>query len=72
LRDWFVSLASPDAYCVSDKAGDFDGSAEWGLFYWDVRHISELRLRVGGRVGLAGSVGAGLGGRVCDCRRGGA
>jgi len=48
LRDGFVSVVSPGAYCVSDEVGDFDGSAGWGLFYRDVRHLSELRLRVGG------------------------
>ena len=48
MREGFVSVVSPGAYCVSDGAGDFDGSAGLGLFIGDVRHLSELRLRVGG------------------------
>ena len=43
-----MSVVSPGAYCVSDGMGDFDGSSGVGLFYWDMRHLSELRLRVGG------------------------
>jgi glycogen debranching enzyme len=48
VREGFVSVVSPGAYCVSDGAGDFDGSAGLGLFMGDVRHLSRLRLRVGG------------------------
>ncbi|HEU4493941.1 MAG TPA: glycogen debranching N-terminal domain-containing protein [Rubrobacteraceae bacterium] len=43
-----MSVVSPGAYCVSDGAGEFDGSAGVGLFMGDMRHLSVLRLRVGG------------------------
>jgi glycogen debranching enzyme len=43
-----VSVVSPGAYCVSDDVGDFDGSSGLGLFYRDVRHLSGLRLGLGG------------------------
>lgn len=48
LREGLVSVVSPGAYCVSDGAGDFDGSAGLGLFMGDTRHLSVLRLRIGG------------------------
>jgi glycogen debranching enzyme len=48
LREGLVSVVSPGAYCVSDGVGDFDGSPGLGLFMGDVRHLSVLRLRVGG------------------------
>ncbi len=42
MRDRFVSVVSPGAYCVSDDVGDFDGPSERGLFFRDVRHLSEF------------------------------
>ena len=48
MQDRSVSVVSPGAYCVSDEVGDFDGSSGRGLFYRDTRHLSELRLRIGG------------------------
>ena len=63
MREGLVSVVSPGAYCVSDGAGDFDGSAGLGLFMGDTRHLSVLRLRIGGGAdGPAGVVGAGFGG----------
>jgi glycogen debranching enzyme len=48
LKGRSVSVVSSGAYCVSDDVGDFDGSAGRGLFYRDTRHLSGLRLRLGG------------------------
>jgi glycogen debranching enzyme len=56
LTDESVSVVSPGAYCVSDGVGDFDGLSGLGLYYRDVRHLSGLRLRIGGlRPNLLGS-----------------
>src|SRR5215218_1381207 len=43
-----VSVVSPGSYAVSDGVGDIDGSVGEGLFYRDVRHLSEFRLGIGG------------------------
>jgi glycogen debranching enzyme len=48
LEDGSASVVSPGAYCVSDEVGDFDGTSGRGLYYRDVRHLSGLRLRLGG------------------------
>jgi hypothetical protein len=36
------------AYGVSGEVGDFDGSYGRGLYYGDSRHLSGLRLLIGG------------------------
>ncbi|MDQ3913474.1 MAG: amylo-alpha-1,6-glucosidase [Actinomycetota bacterium] len=43
-----VSAVSPGAYVLSDGGGDVRGSAGQGLFYRDVRHLSEFVLEVNG------------------------
>jgi glycogen debranching enzyme len=48
LIEGSVNVVSPGAYVVSDGRGDVDGSSGQGLFYRDVRHLSELRLRIDG------------------------
>jgi N-terminal domain of (some) glycogen debranching enzymes len=48
LVEGSVNVVSPGAYVVSDGRGDVDGSAGQGLFYRDVRHLSRLRLMIGG------------------------
>jgi glycogen debranching enzyme-like protein len=41
-----VSVVSPAAYVISDGRGDVDSSVEQGLFYRDVRHLSQFRLKI--------------------------
>jgi glycogen debranching enzyme len=48
LLEGSVSEVSPGAYVVSDGRGDVDGSVGRGLFYRDVRHLSEFRLKIDG------------------------
>jgi glycogen debranching enzyme-like protein len=48
LLEGSVSVVSPGAYVVSDGRGDVDGSVGRGLFYRDVRHLSEFRLKIDG------------------------
>jgi glycogen debranching enzyme len=48
LLEGYVSVVSPGAYVVSGGRGDVDGSVGQGLFYRDVRHLSEFRLKIDG------------------------
>jgi glycogen debranching enzyme len=50
LIEGSASVVSPGAYAVSDGRGDVGGSAGQGLFYRDVRHLSEFRLRIDGEL----------------------
>jgi hypothetical protein len=45
-----VSVVSPGAYAVADGGGEVDGCVGQGLFYRDVRHLSEFHLEVNGEL----------------------